>query len=42
MLTSAYFHAARRAGLDGDATFIEKPYRTDALANRIARDLKAA
>lgn len=40
MLTSAHFHAARRAGLDGDAIFIEKPYRTDAVASRIVRDLK--
>jgi DNA-binding NtrC family response regulator len=40
MLTSAHFLAARRAGLDGDATFIEKPYRTDAVASRIVQDLK--
>jgi DNA-binding LytR/AlgR family response regulator len=39
MLTSGHFQAARRAGLDGDATFIEKPYRTDALASRIVQDL---
>jgi hypothetical protein len=42
MLTSAHFHAARRAGLDGDATFIEKPYRTEAVASRIVQDLKPA
>ncbi|MGH6928217.1 MAG: response regulator [Dongiaceae bacterium] len=40
MLTSAHFQAARRAGLDGDATFVEKPYRTDAVASRIVQDLK--
>lgn len=40
MLTSAHFHAACRAGLDGDAIFIEKPYRTDAVASRIVQDLK--
>jgi two-component system, response regulator PdtaR len=42
MLTSAHFQAARRSGLEGDATFIEKPYRTDLLVDRIVRDLKAA
>jgi DNA-binding NtrC family response regulator len=42
MLTSAHFQGARRAGLEGDATFIEKPYRTDRLVDRIVRDLQAA
>jgi DNA-binding NtrC family response regulator len=42
VLTSAHFHAARRSGLDGDAIFIEKPYRTDLLVDRILRDLEWA
>jgi DNA-binding NtrC family response regulator len=39
MLTSGHFNAARSAGLDGDATFIAKPYHTEGVARRIVQDL---
>jgi DNA-binding NtrC family response regulator len=42
MLTSGHFQAARQAGLKGDATFIEKPYETEAVAGRIVQDLQRA
>jgi CheY-like chemotaxis protein len=39
MLTSGHFNAGRNAGLDGDATFIAKPYHTERVARRILQDL---
>jgi hypothetical protein len=39
MLTSGHFNAGRSAGLDGDATFIAKPYHTGMVARRIVQDL---
>jgi CheY-like chemotaxis protein len=39
MLTSGHFNAGRSAGLEGDATFIAKPYNTGMVARRIVQDL---
>ena len=39
MLTSGHFNAGRSAGLEGEATFIAKPYHTGRVARRIVRDL---
>jgi CheY-like chemotaxis protein len=39
MLTSGHFNAGRSAGLEGDATFIAKPYHTEMVARRIVQDL---